>query len=162
MSRGIICKRIPAEFVSDKDVGKQYFSEFGRIRNIVYQPGFCVVEYETPEEAKRALHGSGFYKGKTFIVQSQNLSTSIDSRSVQAELDIMSGVGGRPQQQQPQQPQRLPLKIPRPQLPLLVTKAHPKETMAPAPPTSPVMIHKMTVPQLQKLVASPALTSEQK
>lgn len=165
MSRGIVCKRIPAEFSADRDAAKQYFSEFGRIQSINFQPaGICVVEYETAEEAKRALHGSGFYKGKTFIVQKQKLTNSIDSRSIQEELDSMSGFGGRQQQQSQVPQQRLPLKVPRPQLPLLVTKTHADKSMAPPPPPplSPVMIHKMSAPQLQKLISSPALTSEQK
>lgn len=158
------CKQIPKEFNADKNVALQYFKEFGRIRQLDFKAhGICLVEYETAEEARRALHESGFYKGKTFVVKSGRFesSRSTADEAVQAELDIMSGTGGKTAGKPATKG------LPRPQLPLLQTNFVKKptqatlETIAP-PPTSPVMIHKMSVPELQRLIATPALTSEQK
>lgn len=154
-----------------------YFKEFGRIRELTLHSGnACLVEYETPEEARKALHDSGFYKGQTFIVQSgtayERQKRLSSDPTVLAELDIMSGAAGGTRNQPPrQQSQQLPVKPAptRPQLPLFQPSMMKKATPAfeampppPAPPKSPVMIHKMTVPELQRLIATPAFSSEQK
>lgn len=137
------------------------------------------MEYETPEEARRALHESGFYKGKTFIVQSGAAAEREKNRSadpsVQAELDMMSGGGKLPSRQlQPSAPvpQKSSAPAPRPALPLfqpgMLKKSLPTSSSdmmpppAAQPPSSPVMIHKMSVPELQKLIASPAFSTEQR
>lgn len=176
------CKRLPKELI-DKNAALLYFKEFGRIRQITHTNpgGICQVEYETVEEARRALHESGFYKGTTFVVQSGNTAHHNKSRpafsadpSVQAELDIMSGTQANnnnrlpPRQQQSQHALKSLSAFQRPpQLPLLSAKKAfdampPPPTAASKPPTSPVMIHKMTVPELQRLIATPAFSSEQK
>lgn len=173
------CKRLPKDLIDDKNVAILYFKEFGRIRELTLHPGnACLVEYETPEEARKALHDSGFYKGQTFIVQSgtafERQKRLSSDPSVLAELDIMSGAAAGATRNQPprQQPQQAHVKAPaptRPQLslfqPSMMKKATPaSEAMPPppAPPKSPVMIHKMTVPELQRLIATPAFSSEQK
>lgn len=140
----------------------------------------CLVKYETPEEARRALHESGFYKGKTFIVQSGTAVERERSRtdpSVQAELDIMSGVANKAPQprHQPNNPMKSSsgaAAAQRPQLPLFqgALAAFKKQPLSasesatvPQPaPSSPVMIHKMSVPELQRLIATPAFSTEQK
>lgn len=151
--------------------------------------GACLVEYETPEEARRALHESGFYKGKTFIVQSgtavEREKSLRDDPSVQAELDIMSGGASGTQninnKTTPAPPTRhnQPTAMKsntgtgqRPQLPLFQgalaafkkkpLSASESTMVVPQPPSSPVMIHKMSVPELQKLIAMPAFSTEQK
>lgn len=179
------CKRLPKELYEDSNASQHYFKEFGRIRLLTLSPGgvpaSCLVEYETSEEARRALHESGFYKGKTFIVQSGSSVEREKNRadpSVLAELDIMSGTAANRQvaSRQPAVPSLnaflKPASLPsqRPQLPLFQMGGPPKkssEAMPPpaapvAPPKSPVLIHKMTVHELQKLIASPAFSVEQK
>nr|CAI5823087.1 unnamed protein product [Callosobruchus analis] len=104
----IICKDYPSEFVLDKNVAKEYFRQFGKLKRVTFRPKLrmCTVEYANKESCTNALGQAGEYKGTIFEVM-QNTSPDakkkpeksknqgpiwVDKDEIEAELEAMMGI----------------------------------------------------------------------
>ncbi|VEN34561.1 unnamed protein product [Callosobruchus maculatus] len=102
----IICKDYPSEFVLDKNVAKDYFRQFGKLKRVTFRPKLriCTVEYANKESCMNALSLGGEYKGTKFEVM-QNISPDakkkpekseapiwVDKDEIEAELEAMMGL----------------------------------------------------------------------
>nr|CAI5842912.1 unnamed protein product [Callosobruchus analis] len=104
----IICKDYPSEFVLDKNVAKEYFRQFGKLKRVTFRPKLrmCTVEYANKESCMNALGHAGEYKGTIFEVM-QNTSPDakkkpeksknqgpiwVDKDEIEAELEAMMGI----------------------------------------------------------------------
>nr|CAH7759709.1 unnamed protein product [Callosobruchus chinensis] len=104
----IICKDYPSEFVLDKNVAKDYFRQFGKLKRVTFRPKLriCTVEYANKESCINALSRAGEYNGKIFEVmqsispdakrkpeKSKNQATIwVDKDEIEAELEAMMGL----------------------------------------------------------------------
>lgn len=92
------CERIPELFL-DKLVAKKHFGKFGKITRFILTPKrlSCTVEYETEDEAEKAIMDGGNFNGIRFsinyaenkVAHVQDTEQWVDP-DVQAELDAMS------------------------------------------------------------------------
>lgn len=68
------CTNMP-ESLLDANNAKKHFSKFGKVTKIILRPKkqMCVIEYDLPASAKRALLNAGAYDGFMFdVVRTKN------------------------------------------------------------------------------------------
>ncbi|KAJ8922913.1 hypothetical protein NQ315_001455 [Exocentrus adspersus] len=102
----IICTNYPSDFILDKNLAKEYFRQFGKLRRLTFRPKqrICTVEYTTRDGYLNALNNSGEYKGAIFKVSSEKSPETkkrkaksarpiwVEDDEVNAELAAMSGL----------------------------------------------------------------------
>ncbi|XP_018570811.1 germinal-center associated nuclear protein [Anoplophora glabripennis] len=101
----IICRNYPSEFILDKNLAKEYFRQFGKLKRLTFKPKLriCTVEYANRDSYLNALNNAGEYKGTIFKVSSEKSPESkkrkmknpepiwVDDDEVGAELAAMGG-----------------------------------------------------------------------
>ncbi|XP_072379347.1 uncharacterized protein xmas [Diabrotica undecimpunctata] len=102
----IICQDYPPEFILDKNVAKEYFKQFGKLKRITFKPKArcCTVDYVNEEGYLKALNNAGDYRGTTFSVfkledtlpkkketSKRTVPIWVDTGEIEAELAAMSG-----------------------------------------------------------------------
>lgn len=100
------CKNYPSEFILDKDLAKEYFRQFGKMKRMVFRPKqrICTVEYVNKESFIKALNNAGEYQGQLFKVHAEKSPEVkkkkvgekrpryIDNDEIKAELEAMGGI----------------------------------------------------------------------
>ncbi|GBP32759.1 Protein xmas-2 [Eumeta japonica] len=97
----VTCTNMP-ESLFDAAAAKRHFSKFGRVTKILMRPKhhMCIIEYDSPIAAERAVLNAGAYDGFTFDVTRQRMRRSkkeddpdwLPDSDVEEELSAMSGV----------------------------------------------------------------------
>lgn len=85
----------------NKNLAHRHFSQYGRICNFFLRPSkaSCIIEYETPDEAEKALLEAGTYNGETFNIgytikdSPQHIPFDDIDPDVQYELQAMGSKG---------------------------------------------------------------------
>lgn len=99
------CKNYPSEFILDKNLAKEYFRQFGKLKRLTFKPKLriCTVEYTNRDGYLNALNNSGEYNGTVFKVSGEKSPESkkktvknsepiwIHDDEVGAELAAMGG-----------------------------------------------------------------------
>ncbi|CAH1973042.1 unnamed protein product [Acanthoscelides obtectus] len=109
----ITCKDYPSEFILDKNVAKDYFRQFGKLKRVTFRPKLrlCTVEYANKDSYMNALSRAGEYKGRIFeVIKNQSPETKrkpsdekntktdkqepiwVDKDEIYAELEAMMGM----------------------------------------------------------------------
>ncbi|CAH1116423.1 unnamed protein product [Phaedon cochleariae] len=110
-SNKILCKDYPSDFILDKNLAKEYFRQFGKLKRVIFKSKsrICTVEYQEEEGFQNALRNAGEYKGTIFSLTAAHKSPErkrkkganhddpiwVDKEEVQAELEAMSGGSSR-------------------------------------------------------------------
>ncbi|KAJ8943273.1 hypothetical protein NQ318_017291, partial [Aromia moschata] len=93
----------PPKFFLDKNLAKQYFRQFGRLKRVTFKPKLrvCTVEYTSADSFLNALNNAGEYNGTFFKVKAEKSPEVknkkvknplwIDNDEVNSELEAMSG-----------------------------------------------------------------------
>lgn len=76
----------------NKTVAKDYFSQYGTIKNFSIRPKrlICTVEYETIEEAEIAKNTGGFYNGAEFDIEFTPVETKPPTPDPEMDPDVKS------------------------------------------------------------------------
>ncbi|KAJ8979976.1 hypothetical protein NQ317_013725 [Molorchus minor] len=100
----IMCSNYPSEFMLDKNLAKEYFRQFGKIKRISFKSKLrtCTIEYVNKEGFLKALNTAGEYNGKFFKVTAEKPPEEkkkklaqpplyLDNDDIKAELEAMGG-----------------------------------------------------------------------
>ncbi|KAL3273963.1 hypothetical protein HHI36_015385 [Cryptolaemus montrouzieri] len=146
----ISCKNLPKIFFDDKNVAKNHFRRFGRIKKIVFKPKSkgCTVEYATEDGAQKAVKLGGIHENHIFeVVKDDPLDKRkrikkdddpdwLPDPDVLEELNAMCGGPSlglaskyklRPEGMEVEVTKETPKKIMKRQWPILEKKMYPKK-----------------------------------
>ncbi|CRL01712.1 CLUMA_CG014928, isoform A [Clunio marinus] len=98
-TKSVSASNLPETFIVDKQVAKEFFSQFGTVKRIIFRPKRleCTVEYETIESAQQALNYQANFKIFPTPQKPATPEPEFLNPDVQSELDLMYPSGIRTQ-----------------------------------------------------------------